>query len=56
MAGRVLKKLEEDGLVISQGFGLTTVPLAAAVLAILALIATLLTFSNRNPELQAALD
>ncbi|MDH4557211.1 MFS transporter [Pseudomonas sp. BN417] len=44
------------GLVISQGFGLTTVPLAAAVLAILALIATLLTFSNRNPELQAALD
>lgn len=44
------------GLVISQGFGLTTVPLAAAVLAILALVATLLTFSNRNPELQAALD
>ncbi|MDH4584713.1 MFS transporter [Pseudomonas sp. BN415] len=44
------------GLVISQGFGLTTVPLAAAVLAILALIATLLTFSNRTPELQAALD
>jgi DHA1 family inner membrane transport protein len=44
------------GLVIDQGFGLTTVPLAAAVLAILALIATLLTFSNRNPELQAALD
>ncbi|WP_342247126.1 MFS transporter [Pseudomonas sp. OTU5201] len=44
------------GLVISQGYGLTTVPLAAAVLAILALIATLLTFSNRNPELQAALD
>ncbi|BAN50391.1 MFS transporter [Metapseudomonas resinovorans] len=44
------------GLVISQGYGLTTVPMAAAVLAILALIATLLTFSNRNPELQPALD
>ncbi|UCO97261.1 MFS transporter [Metapseudomonas lalkuanensis] len=44
------------GLVISHGFGLTSVPLAAAVLAILALLATLLTFSNRNPELQAALD
>ena len=44
------------GLVISHGYGLTTVPLAAAVLAILALIATLLTFSNRTPELQAALD
>ncbi|MNF35503.1 Inner membrane transport protein YdhP [compost metagenome] len=44
------------GLVIGQGLGLTTVPLAAAVLAILALIATLLTFSNRTPELQAALD
>ncbi|MFZ6045148.1 MFS transporter [Pseudomonas sp. CR3202] len=44
------------GLVIGQGFGLTTVPLAAAVLAILALVATLLTFSNRNSELQAALD
>lgn len=44
------------GLVIGQGLGLTTVPLAASVLAILALIATLLTFSNRTPELQAALD
>ncbi|WP_375741519.1 MFS transporter [Pseudomonas boanensis] len=44
------------GLVIDQGLGLTTVPLAAAVLAIFALVATVLTFSNRNPELQAALD
>ncbi|BAU76342.1 MFS transporter [Metapseudomonas furukawaii] len=44
------------GLVIGQGLGLTAVPLAAAVLAILALVATLLTFSNRNPELHAALD
>ncbi|MBT8768815.1 MFS transporter [Metapseudomonas boanensis] len=44
------------GLVIDQGLGLTTVPLAAAVLAIFALMATVLTFSNRNPELQAALD
>ena len=44
------------GLVIDQGLGLTAVPLTAAVLAILALAATVLTFSTRNPELQAALD
>jgi MFS transporter, DHA1 family, inner membrane transport protein len=36
------------GLVISQGLGLTSVPLAAAVLAGLALLATLLTFSVGN--------
>lgn len=46
------------GLVISQGFGLTRVPLAAAVLAILALIATLLTFGAQRQvrELEPALD
>lgn len=44
------------GLVIDQGLGLTRVPLAAAVLAILALVATVLTFSQRKPELETALD
>lgn len=44
------------GVVIEQGLGLTRVPLAAAVLAILALVATLLTFSQRKPELETALD
>ncbi|CAN7293989.1 MFS transporter [Aquipseudomonas alcaligenes] len=44
------------GLVIDQGLGLTRVPLAAALLAILALVATVLTFSQRKPELETALD
>ncbi len=39
------------GLVIDQGLGLTRVPLAAAVLAVLALIATLITFNSRKPRL-----
>ena len=37
--------LPEGGLVISQGLGLTSVPLAAAALAALALLAALLTTS-----------
>ncbi|WP_263142454.1 MFS transporter [Pseudomonas sp. RIT-PI-AD] len=44
------------GLVLSEGYGLTRVPLAAAGLAALALLATLLTFSQRKPEPIAALD
>ncbi|WP_282338958.1 MFS transporter [Pseudomonas sp. PS02288] len=39
------------GLVIDQGLGLTRVPLAAAVLAVLALIATLITFSAGKARL-----
>ncbi|MBF8755065.1 MFS transporter [Pseudomonas guariconensis] len=44
------------GSVIAHGFGLTRVPLAAAVLAVLALIITLITFSQRggNAELATA--
>lgn len=38
------------GVVISQGLGLTRVPLAAAALAVLALLATLLTYSSRRPD------
>jgi DHA1 family inner membrane transport protein len=41
------------GLVISQGLGLTSVPLAAAVLAALALVAALLTFSFGTGASQA---
>ncbi|WP_439887651.1 MFS transporter [Pseudomonas sp. MBLB4123] len=44
------------GLAIAEGFGLTRVPLAAAVLAVLALLATLLTFSTHNPEPALALN
>lgn len=44
------------GSVIAHGFGLTRVPLAAAALAVLALIVTLITFSQRggNTELATA--
>ncbi|MNJ60287.1 Inner membrane transport protein YdhP [compost metagenome] len=44
------------GTVIAQGLGLTRVPLAAAALAVLALIVTLITFSQRgnNAELAPA--
>jgi DHA1 family inner membrane transport protein len=43
------------GSVIAHGFGLTSVPLAAAVLAVLALLVTLITFrQNGNPELAPA--
>ena len=44
------------GSVIAHGFGLTRVPLAAAALAILALIVTLITFHQRggNAELATA--
>jgi len=44
------------GSVIAHGFGLTRVPLAAAALAVLALIVTLITFSQRggNAELAPA--
>jgi len=44
------------GLVIAGGYGLTSVPLAAALLAGLALIATLLTFSTRTPALHTVLN
>ncbi|MCY1282321.1 Inner membrane transport protein YdhP [compost metagenome] len=46
------------GLVISQGLGLTRVPLAAAVLAVFALFATLLTFgvNRRAGALEPVLD
>ncbi len=44
------------GLVLSEGYGLTRVPLAAAALALFALIATLATFSQRKPEPIPALD
>ncbi|AYC34144.1 MFS transporter [Pseudomonas cavernae] len=43
------------GVVIAEGFGLSRVPLAAAVLAVLALIATLLSFTTRKAEPQLAL-
>jgi DHA1 family inner membrane transport protein len=43
------------GSVIAHGLGLTSVPLAAALLAVLALIVTLITFrQNGNPELAPA--
>jgi DHA1 family inner membrane transport protein len=43
------------GAVIAGGLGLTSVPLAAAVLAVLALIVTLITFrQTRNPDLAPA--
>ena len=43
------------GSVIAGGLGLTSVPLAAAVLAVLALIVTLITFrQTRNPDLAPA--
>ena len=43
------------GAVIAGGLGLTSVPLAAAVLAVLALIVTLITFRQpRNPDLAPA--
>ena len=43
------------GSVIAHGFGLTSVPLAAAALAVLALLATLITFrQSGNPELAPA--
>ncbi len=43
------------GSVIAHGFGLTRVPLAAAALAVLALVVTLITFrQNGNPELAPA--
>lgn len=43
------------GAVIAQGLGLTRVPLAAAVLAVLALIVTLITFrQDRTPDLAPA--
>ncbi|MFI8479997.1 MFS transporter [Pseudomonas sp. NPDC078700] len=38
------------GVVIAQGFGLARVPFAAAALAILALLAILLTFKTRRPD------
>lgn len=45
------------GLVISHGFGLSRVPLAAAVLAVLALVATLLTFAiGQRTDLEPLLD
>lgn len=43
------------GLVIAGGYGLTSVPLAAALLAGLALLATLLTFASRTPAHQPVL-
>ncbi|HEX8596061.1 MAG TPA: MFS transporter [Pseudomonas sp.] len=43
------------GSVIAHGLGLTTVPLAAALLAVLALVITLITFrQNANPDLAPA--
>ncbi|QBF28311.1 MFS transporter [Pseudomonas tructae] len=42
------------GTVIAQGLGLTRVPLAAAVLAVLALIVTLITFSQGGNKAQLA--
>jgi DHA1 family inner membrane transport protein len=43
------------GSVIAHGFGLTSVPLAAAALAVLALLVTLITFrQSGNPELAPA--
>jgi len=42
------------GTVIAQGLGLTRVPLAAAVLAVLALIVTLITFSQRGSKAELA--
>ncbi|MFD2642237.1 MFS transporter [Pseudomonas japonica] len=42
------------GLVIAQGLGLTRVPLAAAVLAVLALIVTLITFSQAGGKTELA--
>ncbi|QXI39423.1 MFS transporter [Pseudomonas xantholysinigenes] len=42
------------GSVIAHGFGLTRVPLAAAALAVLALIVTLITFSQRGGDTELA--
>lgn len=42
------------GSVIAHGFGLTRVPLAAAALAVLALIVTLITFSQRGGDAELA--
>ena len=42
------------GSVIAHGFGLTRVPLAAAALAVLALIVTLITFSQRGDDAELA--
>ncbi len=44
------------GLVIEWNLGLTRVPLAAAILAIFALIATLLTYSGNRSDLMPAID